>query len=339
MKLRGILISLSLGFIAMSLMIILHPPETAEVNLGDAYSLIKGFAFIAVFVGCLVMTVCAKRLRIAGWIGFGLILASLLVSFILQKATGGSMGTPGWISAFVSILVIVPLGILLCSIAGIASLTDIIGTNPSAVTPVITSFAIPVVGLLAFYIIAGREPDIISLLKTFQNPDKPYEYSTAAFKLSNIENPAMVAPLVALLKNDNPRIRASVALALGGKSRHSSAIDQLIAVLGKETDVEAKQWMIRALGVTAPKANRSKQALITDVLIKMLKTEENQIKQTAAENLGFMKAKKAIKPLIDAMQIDDVRFHAHNALITITGQRLGNAPDAWLKWWEMHRKN
>jgi HEAT repeats len=333
MTVRSILISLSLGFIAMSLMMIIYPPDSAEVNLGNAYELVRVSTFAAILISSLLIAVCAKRFKVVGYIGIGLIIVSLAVSFVLQKTSGGSVGSHGWVSGFVGMLVIIPMGLLMCSISGMATLIDILGKNPSAIKPVIASFAVPAILLAAFYIVAGREPDIAALLETFQKPDEMYEYTIAASRLSQIDDLDMIDPLIALLENENPRIRGAAAMALAGRSRHVKAINPLLNALDQETDADARDWIIRALGVTAPKADVLKQTMVADVLIEKLITGDNRIKQAAAENLGFMKAKKAIKPLIDAMRIEEVRFHAHNALIAITGRRLGDDPDAWLRWW------
>jgi HEAT repeat protein len=75
-------------------------------------------------------------------------------------------------------------------------------------------------------------------------------------------------------------------------------------------------------------------------LIATLKDEEWLVRRYAARSLGELRATRAIKPLIDAL--DDEGFRATaaaaEALRKITGQDLGMDPKKWRKWWEENKE-
>ncbi len=333
MTIRSVIISLSLGCAAASLLMIFHSPDAAELNLGEAMKVVRALTYISILAGPVLVAACATRLKSVGWVGIGLIIAAAGVTYVLQETSGGSVGSPGWVSGFVSIMIVIPFGLLLCAIVGVASLMDILEKAPAAMKPVVISFCIPAVLTAAYYIAAGRSPNVDRLLEDLKRPAKYYEYTSIGVKLSEIEAPEMVDPLIALLKDQNPHIRIAAAMALGGKSRHVKAITPLLEALAAEGDASVKVWIIRAIGHTAPLAGALKQSMAADAMIAELKTGDQEPRKAAATNLGFIKAEKAVLPLIDAMRDEGMRFHAENALIEITGQRLGDDPDAWLKYW------
>ncbi|MBU0673531.1 MAG: HEAT repeat domain-containing protein [Proteobacteria bacterium] len=333
-EVRGGIIALGISLVVISLLILMLPPENTAANLGKVAYFIRGVAIMFIFLGCLLTVGPAQRLRKVGWYGITLICLSLGVSVALQRATGASMGTTGWISSFVSTLFLIPIGILLCGITGIASLHLILKETPNSNRLVGGAIIIPLILLALFYLAAGRQPDIRTSLAIFDDPDRQDEYFSAASRLADINDPELLAPLITLLDHQNPQLRAATAMALSGKSHHERAISPLLVALAKESDPEAKIWMIRALGVASHNTEPSQMANTIEMLIEKLQNDDILTKQAAAEALGFMKAEKAIKPLIDSMAIEDVHFLAHNALIIITGQRLGPDPELWNSWWQ-----
>ncbi len=339
MAVRSVIISLSLGCAAASLLMIFHSPDTAELNLGGAMKIVRVLTYISVLAGPVLVAACATRLKIVGWVGICLIIAAAGITYALTETSGGTVGSPGWVSGFVSILIVIPFGLLLCAIAGVASLMDILEKAPAAMRPVIISFCIPAVLTTAYYIAAGRTPNVDRLLEDLKRPAQYYEYTSIGVKLSEIEAPQMVDPLIALLKDDNPHIRIAAAMALGGRSRHVRAIRPLLEALAAEGDASVKVWIIRAIGHTTPRAGVLKQSMVADALIAELKTGDQEPRKAAATNLGFIKAEKAVPPLIDAMRDEGLRFSVENALIEITGQRLGDDPDVWLKYWRERQRN
>ncbi len=338
MAVRSVIISLSLGSVVASLAMIFHSPDGAELNLGDAMKIVHALTYVSVLAGPLLVTACATRLKIVGWAGIALIIAAVGVTYALQETSGGSVGSPGWVSGFVSILIVIPSGLLLCAIAGVASLVDILGKTPAAMKPVIISLCIPAVLTAAYYIAAGRRPDIDRLLEDLKRPAKRHEYTSIGVKLSEIEAPQMVDPLIALLKDDNPHIRRTAAMALGGKSRDVKAITPLLDALAAETDVDVKVWIMHAIGHTTPRAGVLKRSMAADALIAELRTGDKGTRHAAATNLGAIGTEKAVLPLIEVMREEELRFSAENALIQITGRRLGHDPDVWLNYWRQNRK-
>ena len=75
-------------------------------------------------------------------------------------------------------------------------------------------------------------------------------------------------------------------------------------------------------------------------LIATLKDEEWLVRRYAARSLGELRATRAIKPLINAL--DDEGFRATaaaaKALRKITGQDLGLDPEKWREWWEENKE-
>ena len=71
-----------------------------------------------------------------------------------------------------------------------------------------------------------------------------------------------------------------------------------------------------------------------DELIARLQDENTDVRSAAADALGWIGSKKAIEPLIAILGDEKTRFSAHNALLMITNQRLGDDPAEWRAWLE-----
>jgi hypothetical protein len=102
-------------------------------------------------------------------------------------------------------------------------------------------------------------------------------------------------------------------------------------------DVDA---LIRDL-VDFRKRSAAKQALIArgeqavDPVIQALDSGYASVRWSAVSILGHIRSRKAVPHLIEALQDENVRSAAEEALRQITGEDFGDDYDAWKRWQEM----
>lgn len=339
LKLRAIAITLSIGFIVLSGLVLIKEPAHGRDNLGSFCTLVRNAAPVLMLASCLLISLTAVRLRMSSIIGTILIIGSLLISYFISERTGYSMGTWGWSSTFVSMFVIIPLGLFLCVFNGLASLIHILKTDSGLRTQVVISAAAMFMLGFAYYLAADSKPDIYSLIEAIKGDDLNHERFSIALKLSEIDDDEMVPLLIDMLEDNNPRIREAAVVALGGRQRkaRAKALPPLLKALKSETDEKAKTWMILGLASVVPLSEKAERDMAVDTLIEILQGEDRSLKGAAAESLGWIKDERAIPPLIDALS--DEPFHAHNALITITGKRFEGNPEVWRKWFEETKRS
>ena len=332
MKLRSILITVSIGLTILSLSMLIKEPAYGTANLGQFCEFMRNTAPVLILVSCLLVMFAATKLRILSIIGVVLIVGSLVITYFLAESTGYSMGTTGWASGFVGILVIIPAGMFLCFITGLLSLIDCLEKESAVKKPVIVSaVAILLLGL-AYHVVADWKPDMRNLVKAIKDDENVYEGFSLAGKLMEIQDDNLPPLLITLLEDKNPRVREAAALALSGKSRNTFAINPLLIALDKETDERTKEWIIRSLGSILSVAEQADRTEAIETLTQVLKNEKGVIKGTAAEALGMIKDERVLQPLIDTLTDEDAGWYAYNALLTITGKRFEQDPDAWNEW-------
>ena len=332
MKIRSIILTVSIGLILLSVSMLISRPAFGTANIGAFCGFLKNTSPILIAASCLLILFAATKLRILSIIGVVLIAGSLVVSWFLAERTGYSMGTPGWVSGFVGILVVIPTGLLFCGLTGLLSLVDILEKDSRVRKPVVLSVVIILILGVTYHVSANWRPDIVSLVKTIKSSDNAYERFSTAVRLSEIKDDRLPALLIALFDHDNPRVREAAFVAVRGESKTAGAIRPLLTALKKETDAKNREWIILALGVIAPMAAPSDQTETVETLIHLLKNGNGSQKEAAAESLGYIKDRRAIRPLVEALEDKDAAFGAHNALITITGMRFERDPAIWNKW-------
>ena len=76
-----------------------------------------------------------------------------------------------------------------------------------------------------------------------------------------------------------------------------------------------------------------------DGLLDLLKDDAWTVRSAAIQALGEIGQKGAVGPLIDQIEKEDGRLREDcaQALSKLTGQRFGQVPSAWRKWWEEHK--
>lgn len=242
------------------------------------------------------------------------------------------MGTSGWASGFVGTLIIIPAGIILCGITGLFSLVDILGKESAAKKPVIVSACVILALGITYHVVADWKPSIGVLVEAIKSDENEYKRFLIGSRLSEIQDERLPPLLIPLLEDQNPRVREAAALALGGKSKTATTAKPLLMALYRETDKDAKEWIIRSLGRVAPVAQAADRSEIIETLIQNLKTGEHSVKGTAAQSLGMIKDDRVLQPLIDALPDQNAGFYAHEALLTLTGERFDSNPDTWNEW-------
>jgi len=332
MKSRSSIITVCIGVIILSVFMLVKEPAYGTANLGVFCTFMKNASPVLMFVSCIFIMLASTKLRVLSIIGVVLIVGSLVATYIFGELSGYSMGTSGWVSGFVGILVIVPAGLFLCCMTGLFSLVDMLEKESAVKKPVVVSALVILLLGITYHVVADWKPDIRSLVEAIKNDENEYERFSLAGRLWEIQDDKLPPLLIVLLEDKNPRVREASALALGGKSRNAMAVQPLLRALDRETDEKAKEWIIRAFGTVVPLAEPADRSEALETLIQVLKNGKGDIKAVAAQALGMIKDERAIQPLIDALSDKDADFFAHDALITITGNRFERDPDEWNKW-------
>ena len=332
MKIRSVALTLGIGLIILSVSMLISRPAFGTANIGAFCEFMRNASPILMGASCILILFAATKLRVLGIIGIILIAGSLTITWLLAERTGYSMGTSGWVSGFLGLFVVIPAGLLLCGLTGFLSLIDIMEKDNTAQRTVIISAVFVAILGIAYHVTANWKPDIYSLIEIITSSESEYERFSTASKLLEIKDDRLPPLLIGLFEHDNPRVREAAFVAVRGESRTAAAVSPLLEAFEKETDNENKAWIIRALAVVAPLAEPADRTETVDTLIHILKNETGSIKGTAAESLGYIEDKRAIKPLIEALNDRDAASDAHNALIMITGMRFERDPAVWNQW-------
>jgi len=332
MKIRSSILTVSIGLIILSLSMLISRPAFGTANIGAFCEFMRNASPILMGASCILILLAATKLRVLSIIGVILIAGSLLITWLLAERTGYSMGTSGWVSGFLGLFVVIPAGLLLCGLTGFLSLIDIIEKDNTVRRPVIISAVMILTLGIAYHVTANWKPDIYSLIEIITTTESEYERFSTASKLMEIKDDHLPPLLIGLFEHDNPRVREAAFVAVRGESRTAAAVRPLLAALEQETDKENKEWIIRAFAVVAPLAEPADRAETLETLIDILHNGNGSLKGTAAESLGYIGDKRAIKPLIEALNDRDASFDAQNALIMITGKRFERDPEAWNQW-------
>ncbi|MHA1149166.1 MAG: HEAT repeat domain-containing protein [Promethearchaeota archaeon] len=152
----------------------------------------------------------------------------------------------------------------------------------------------------------------------------------AALSLGKIGNPKMITPVLEKLKSNDERVRESSIKALAG-FKDDNIIDVFITLLEKNLSVEKVldnldkiDWKPRNIEEKVLYLLHTKRLEelkkigreAVDVLINLLRNENQQIRKIAAEALGYIGDKRALEPLIGASKdvFGDVREVSVHAL-------------------------
>ena len=138
----------------------------------------------------------------------------------------------------------------------------------------------------------ASQQQVEELVRVLKDADNFGEKRRAAAELESIGRPAM-GPLLALLRDDHPNVRAYSATALGGMGS-DSVVSPLVALL-HDRDPYVRRSAAGALGRT-----RSQKAI--QPLVEALRDQGRGISGAAALALGLINHPDVVKPLIEALR-------------------------------------
>jgi HEAT repeat protein len=138
--------------------------------------------------------------------------------------------------------------------------------------------------------------------------DSPQVRIAAASALDPARDPRAVEPLIASLRDREPKVRAAAALGVS-RPGDPRAVNPLIAALrDRDADVRASAviglYSVYSVGGPQPVAP----------VVAALGDNEPRVRDWAANILGEMKEKSAVKPLLTALQEPEPRARASAAL-------------------------
>jgi HEAT repeat protein len=185
---------------------------------------------------------------------------------------------------------------------------------------------------------AVRKTEAIERLQMRLKAEKIEIRRRAALTLDKLGDKSGVPVMIAALGETTGSDRNNVVVALR-IMKDERAIPALRAAL-KDKTAYVRSIAVAALGeLKAKEAYGDIVALTTD---KPLETGPNNtlncIRMPPAElacyALGALGDKRAVPVLIKLLDDKDVMSQARQALETLTGQKLGDDPAAWAKWWD-----
>jgi HEAT repeat protein/beta-lactamase regulating signal transducer with metallopeptidase domain len=145
----------------------------------------------------------------------------------------------------------------------------------------------------------GGEPAAEALARLVRSDPDAHTRVMAASALSRVESRSRTAVLQAALADSDADVRSTAAWALETlKAR--AAVPALLAALDGETDAEAREALVHALGATGDRR-------ATGGLVRVLGDTLPRLRETAAQMLGELGDEGAVEPLIAATRDPDHR--------------------------------
>jgi HEAT repeat protein len=187
-------------------------------------------------------------------------------------------------------------------------------------------------------------PDAAKLADALKSKDKPARLE-AAQQAKDVQDEKLVAPLAALLDDEDAVVRHAAIEALGHRTppeaqkKAAAALAAHLPKLAKKPEAEPELIAaVQALGVLAQPSTLD--ALTSGIEID---TSPDVVKArlTAVANIPTADAIDALIQFLAKQgrgRNGPQREACRNALKEATGQNLGNDPDAWRGWWKDAKK-
>jgi HEAT repeat protein/beta-lactamase regulating signal transducer with metallopeptidase domain len=191
--------------------------------------------------------------------------------------------------------------------------------DPRAVPALAPLAADPEHGVRAVMTVALREirgePAAEALARLVRNDPDPHTRLMAASALGRFESRGRRTALEAALADPAAEVRATAAWTLKTIGSRAS-VPRLLAALAAESDVEARDAFIHALGAAEDPA-------AVDGLVQALADTVPELRESAAHMLGMLGDERAVEPLIAATRDPDheVRLTAVWALDALEQNR------------------
>jgi HEAT repeat protein/beta-lactamase regulating signal transducer with metallopeptidase domain len=191
--------------------------------------------------------------------------------------------------------------------------------DPRAVPALAPLAADPEHGVRAVMTVALREirgePAAEALARLVRNDPDAHTRVMAVTALGRFESRGRLVALEAALADSAPEVRATAAWTLATTGSRAS-VPRLLAALTAESDVEARDAIIHALGA-------SEDPAAVDGLVRALGDSVPQLRESAAHVLGMLDDERAVEPLIAATRDPDheVRLTAVWALDALEKNR------------------
>ncbi len=281
---RGSLIIIGLGLIFIGGYILLNRSLGTEHFLNSTVDL-KIIAIPVLILGCIIITIFSTQLRILPIIGFAIVILAMTIG----SFGGGSMGSWGWIVGFVTILIVVPIAILLCIIAGLVSLVKIIDKENFTKAPIYITATIVLICYITLIALVHIGPKINPAFASLKSKDKNARI-VAAQTLADIRDTRAIDPLIAMLSDTDPEIRTAAATTLGsfilaGFNSDTRAIKPLIKSL-KDENAQVRAAAARSLGRITEHLNSEAAQWPVEPLSIALKDENVSVREAAAKSLS-----------------------------------------------------
>ena len=328
-KIRAFFLTSGLGLLAVSLVLLVYRPEPADMRFREFFG---GVMTVGALAGFLSLMIFSNKWRIVNFIGTALFGLGVLAFYLAGRFGGHTVGSAGWGIGLILISAVFPTALILMCISGVVTLTGVLTINPGSKIGLFAGLAAIVATIAVLSGIMMISPDINKLISSLHDPKAEVRIQSI-HQLGMIDNPRGKYALVELLHDPDPTLRAAAAMALGNPPAHHMVIDPLTKALGDENS-EVRRNAARSLGAAIGVKKRKMYSRTADALLETLKDENPEVQAAAADALGWIGEKRAVEPLIELLNNEAVRFQAHNALITITGQRLSDDPAEWRAWLE-----
>lgn len=335
MKWRGVASIVCLGLMAVGAGLIYAQSHMDSMEEGLRMWLLNTSP-VMILVGALGISVVGVRMRWFAWIGVVLLLGGLGVSWLLTEEYGASMGTTGWVSGLLYITVAAPLGVGLCVTACIISIVAAQRRDPLARPAMAVTAGICGVLCVAAVWLATWQGGAASLVEELQTAQGE-ERVDVLWRMTHMRDQDLVASMIPLLEDPDPEVRKVAAMVIQGQPGAVDALDPLFAAIGRETDSEARQFEVRAVGSAAMDAPQRKDE-VAGVLIDLLDDPDKDVRIAAADALGWLRHPAALVPLVNLLEDPDslVVWQAHESLLRITDMRLSDDPEEWRQWLGAH---
>ena len=127
--------------------------------------------------------------------------------------------------------------------------------------------------------------------------------------------------------------RAGIAAALG-QVKHPEVVPALLRAITKDREPQ-----VRVAAIDAIRALKANSTEAVDALIEQLAHKDWIVQTTTIQALGFLKARKAVGPLIDALEGNEGRIgqEINEALVALTGVDKHGDYATWKAWFEPNR--